>query len=296
MLFDDEDISGRRFRKGKRNRRTNSVLGVTAKPIGWVNADSQRIMISLLAVTAIAVVGAIFWMGLTLAKEALFSQNDRFLVKNVEIDVKAGCVVDANLVRDYTHIVNGTNMFAFDIKHARNEILNVPNVKSVEIIRQLPDTVKISIAERIAVARIGRTGAVGADVDGVVFVLRRSLGKLPVILGCRPADPVPGSRVNGIGLAALTVLDVCRELRSGLQVSSVDVSRPGHLLVRRSGSARTVKLPWPGGEEMPPGYRELIKSKLLKEILIRQSARGEQHLHLDATSLNPAYPDQIIGQ
>ena len=291
-MFLDDDNSGRRgLFGGRRNRRVDPVLRVTAKPLAWAKTDSQRIAVILLSLVAVTAVSAVLWIGLSLAQESLFTRNDRYLIRDLNIEVKAGAVVTEQLVREYTGIGVGTNLFGFDIDKARLSVMQVPNVKSVEITRELPGSVDILVVERTPAARIGRTGAVGADAEGAVFVTRGALGRLPVILGCSQEDPAPGSRISGSGLAALVVADICRDVQPAIRVSSIDAGREGGLLVRMASGGRTLKVPLPRNDVITPEYRDEIRKKLAGAVRAWQSPEGRKHRHLDAT-----YQDEIIGQ
>lgn len=287
-MFEDEELSGRRILKG-RNRRRRSVLDVTSKNVGW-NDTPQRTAVFALAVTVLVAACVTAWFAISLAGELLFSRNKRFAITVLDINVRQNAVVGADLVREYAQVGEGTNLFGFNMKKARRDLLRVPNVKSVSIIRELPSTVKITVAERDALARIGRTGAVGVDLDGVVFVLRRRLSDLPVITGYKPNDPEPGSRVGGLALAALELLEVCRDPRMPLDISSVDVDRKDRIVVRVPG-ARSFDLSWEGMGEMTADSRRNLRQKLAEVSGTWQSERGKTHSHLDAT-----FENQVVGQ
>lgn len=289
MLFEDEDLSGGRLLGRGRNRRRRSILDVTTKAAGWGDAPRHTAVFAL-ALAVLAAGGVTGWFAANLICELLFSRNDRFVIREIDINVRQGAVVGPNLVREYAKVGEGTNLFAFSIGEARRNLLRVPNVKSVSITRELPSTVRITVAERDALARVGRTGAVGVDRDGVVFVLRRRLRDLPVITGYKPRDPEPGSRVAGMALAALEVLDVCRDPRLPLQVSSIDVTREDHLVVRVPGK-RSFMIEWEGMGDMTPESRRKLRGKLADVTRTWQSEKGKNHSRLDAT-----FVDQVVGQ
>lgn len=289
MLFEDEELSGRRIFGRGRNRRRRSVLDVSAKSAGW-GGTPRRAAVFVLALGVLAAACVTTWFAFGLLGELLFSRNGRFAIERLDINVRQGAVVGPALVREYTGIGEGTNLFGFDIVEARRKLLRVPNVRSVSITRELPSTVRVTVAERDPLARVGRTGAVGVDVEGVVFVLRRRIMELPVITGYRPRDPEPGSRLGGRALAALELLDACRDPRLPMNVSSIDVSKQDHLVVRVPGR-RTFAINWPGMGDMTAESRKKLREKLADVCRAWQSKRGKNHSHLDAT-----FADQVVGQ
>jgi len=289
MLFEDEELSGRRLLGRRKNKRRRSVLDVKSKSVNW-GETPRRTAVAVLVLGVVAAACVTAWFACSLAGEFLFSRNERFAIKKLDINVRQGAVVGADLVREYAKVNEGTNLFGFNIKEARANLLRVPNVRTVSITRELPSTVRIAVAERDALARVGRTGAVGVDFEGVVFVLRRRLSDLPVILGYRPREPEPGSRLAGTALSALEVLDVCRDHWLSLRISSIDVSKEDHLIVRVPGR-RSFSLEWEGMGELTQESRENLMKQLANVSRTWQSERGKEHSHLNAT-----FADQVVGQ
>jgi len=229
------------------------------------------------------------WVGLGFIGEQLFSKSDRFRI--VDLDIKGGEVITPELIREYTQIHEGMNLFGFDGEKIRGDFLRrAPNVKSLEISRHLPDALRIAVIERVPLARMGTRGHLVADREGVVFGLHSRSSGLPVIDGYKGSRLRPGSRISGLAMAALQVLEVCDSPALGLRVEVVETNHEDRLVLRLPGRV-SVKLSWPGmGEETPESRKHLL-TKLARIVRTLQSRKGRRLRTLDAT-----HDDDIYGR
>ncbi len=279
--------SKRKGRKRKRsNRRRASVLNVKAPRDGKRSARriSSIAFVVLILVAAVAV-GAlgVNWMG-----ELLFSRNDRFAIERLEI--KGGAIVTPELIREWTQIGEGMNLFAFNIRKVRHKFLQrAPNVRSIQIQRRLPSTLRIEVEERIPLARVGRSGPLVTDRRGFVFGLRTGTANLPSLVGYRAPALRPGTRLEATALAALQVLDACEDPRLGLSIDAIGVSHPEHLVLYRSPGEgpREIALWWEGmGRETESSQRRMMK-RLGRISQVLGTDRARQVSRLDATHSDP---------
>jgi cell division septal protein FtsQ len=267
----------------RRRKKSNLRVGINRKS---GPSRGQRILAGIILVVALTGAGV---FGVRAAWGFLFKQNDRFTVKKVEI--KAGEVITPQLVREYTRIREGMNIFAVDVADIRSRFLEqCPNVKTMTISRQLPDTVRIEVVERRPIARMGHGGRFVVDSEGCVFVLHgKRLEGLPVITGYHQ-DLRPGDRVRKTCLAALQVLDACDNPRLGLSVEAINAAEDDCLVLDLSGQVR-VRLAWPKMGEDSARAREHLLRRLGRVARALQSDRGRDMRWLDAT-----LEDRIYGK
>lgn len=227
MLFDDEDISGRRLLGSKKRRRRTRKprLKLNARVGGQKHSPVTKVAVFVLAPVVLAVFVALLWLGVVLAGRALFTGNDRFIIH--ELDVTPGRVITESLIREYTGLHEGMNLFEPDISEIRMKFLHhTPVVKSMTISRHLPDTLRVEIRERQPVARLGPRGHLVVDGEGWVFGLGARNQSLPIIIGYDTRSLKPGSHLAGLALDAVRVLDVIRRtgMDSEIAVTDIDVS------------------------------------------------------------------------
>jgi len=282
MWFDDDRIMGRRLG----GRKAGQVLQVNATLRAQRKAGMQWTAILVLVPVALVTAGIVGWFGIKAVGGALYSSNNRFKLTNLEI--KAGEVVTTDLVKEYTGICEGMNLFAMNISKIRNDVLKcVPNIKAMHITRVLPNTLKIETVERIPVARLGLTGKLVVDDESYIFWQKTAARSLPAITGYRDRTESlhAGMQLKGMGLAALEVLDACDDPRLGITVDSIDVESEEYLLVNmnHSGVETQVKLSWVGmGRRTPDSKRRLIE-KLTFCAQTFLSEQGRRLQKLDAT-------------
>ena len=284
MWFDNQRSAGKRLfvdaRGGARKPASKANLRLGAKG----NKTNRQMMAILIPVLGL-VLAALTWLVLKKAGEALYSDNDKY--KIVHLDIKAGKLLTPELIKEYTHIREGGNLFGFDVKKVRADILRcAPNIKTMTITRQLPDTVKIDVTEREPVARFGsKTSLMVADREGYIFILRTGHTELPVILGYKDENLKPATMAQGTALAALEALDAGNDPRLALRVDSIDVGHEECLVlsVPYENKIWEVKLAWKG---MGSGSAESRKDLLSQLSLIAQTLQSPQssgHSRMDVT-------------
>jgi len=292
MWFRDIELSGRSLRGGELKFGRQPSWKMHSRLNMRRGTGGARTAVFVLVPIILVAGGALLWWGARWAGRRLYSENDRFAIRCLEIT--GGPVITAELIREYTGIREGMNLFKVDIGKIRAKFLErAPNVRAMRISRYLPGTLRIEVAERHPLARIGRRGSLVADRDGYVFGIRSGLRALPSIEGYRDAHLKPGSRLRGAALAALEVLAMCDNPKLGLRVRAVEVDRDEYLVVSVSvGRPVTrVQLAWPG---MGQGTREsqahlLARLKGIRETLVSEEGRGLSEL--DAT-----FGDRIYGR
>jgi len=132
-------------------------------------------------------------------------------IRIIEVD---GCqdVIPENIKR-IAGVVKGDPLLRVDLKEVRQKVVSHPWVKDATVVRELPDTLRISVKERVPRAVVlGREFAL-VDIEGVVLSLQASYPEgYPVITGV--SEPLePGRMV----MEARPAVEVLQNIsRSGL--------------------------------------------------------------------------------
>lgn len=224
----------------------------------------------------------------------LFWENPRYAIRKLVIRID-GPSLTPPLIRSYTQLGEGTNLFAFPLARAQDALERVPEVKSAVLQRILPDSVVIDVVERVPLARLGRWESLGVDREGRVFSLRSGGAELPVISGGGERRPRPGSRVGQGALNALEVVEVCKRSRIGekARLASIDVSSRDYLELYLAAGERA-KLAWKGMGTGTPESRQCLEKKLeqLAQALRLSEERGRKLVRIDLTFDDPYVPAQ----
>ena len=223
MWFEDEKTPSRRL-FGRNARRGNRVMRLNA---GGHARGGQRAALAALACAALAATAAVAWVGWTYAGQRLFSRNPAYSIRDLQI---AGGDVIAYYIRREKRIVEGSNLFGFDIAALREEFLRqryAAKYKSVEISRHLPGTLRIEATERVPVAAIADSGGLVVDAGGFVFGTLAGKKGLPIIVGHFGRAPIPGDRIKGNSRDALAALDMWERAGLGRERAILGVDARG---------------------------------------------------------------------
>lgn len=293
MWFDDEIISGRKLGSVKRRRKT-STLNLLRKNRGSKKGPRvQRVAVITLLPLVIAGGGLLGWHGLRFVGHGLFSKNDRFTITRLQIHDDGAAAHD--FIRGEKRIREGTNLFAFDIDELRREFLErAPSYKGIRIVRRLPNVLTVDVFPRTPLVRIplGWRTSVVADRGGGVFSTAENVSHLPVVTGYREPDPQPGEPIEGLGVAAIQLVDVCDNPSLGLFVEEVNVGHDGHVVViaRYGGRRRRLSLVWEGMGVRTPESRLNLLKKLGRWVQVMNTEAGMERTRFDGT-----YPDRIYA-
>ena len=213
-----------------------------------------------------------------------------------QVEITSGKMVLPSTIAEELGLRVGANLALIDFSAKREELLaKVPNLREVRISRRLPDKVIISTDERVPVARMGLkgknivTGRV-VDTEGMVFVWQRGTQTLPTIRETQSPGTQKGQRIAGRTLAALRLIEACREPEfAEFGVLEVDVSKPDFLLATL-GNYSTVKIAWDGmDDQTPASHGDLVR----KLGLLRKAIRSQ--VAADAVIWNATMPDTVTG-
>jgi len=194
-----------------------------------LRSDSKRklntkLLAGFLGIVVIAGIVAALWFAVLYMRELLFTKNDFYNIKTIEISDEEA-LVRTFLLNRYG-VTEGKNLFAFNISKFQSEFKkSAPSIKEIEIYRVLPDKLKIEIGKRIPLVRIGKDGLLVADAEGNVFISDQIRNNGVFITGWRGMEIKPGDNLSGIMMDAIKVIDLCDKTKLGqeLEISKIDV-------------------------------------------------------------------------
>jgi cell division septal protein FtsQ len=238
MWYDDPFV---KLKKRKRNRNRKGhrepILMVNARMMEQRRKRMSRLGTILLCLGAFAGLAWLVFQGGRWMGRVLFTENPAYTVRRFDI-ASDGRRIPAHLIREYASLDEGMNLFAVSLAQVRDQLTQVPLIRRVDVQRILPDTLKIRVTERVAIAGLGpATGSYPLAVDRYGYVMGRRSGpaRLPQITGIDIQRFRPGVKVDDPSvLDAVEVLDLCDSdprFAPILQVQAIDVERPNDLVV-----------------------------------------------------------------
>ena len=171
------------------------------------------------AATALALVGLVAAGAATAWSRLHATWVEQCVVTDVssQVSVTSGKMVKGDVIAENFGLRKGANLALIDFDAKRREVLaKIPNLKSISVVKRLPDKVTIVAEERSPIVRMGIKGSRSdtgrvADAEGMVFLCSRGTRMLPVIREtAAPGSPV-GKRLEGRAAAALQLLDLARD-------------------------------------------------------------------------------------
>ena len=166
----------------------------------------------------------------TVAVAALVATVWLLLVSSVlgvdTVQVDGVTTLPADQVRETAGIEPGTPLLRVDVDAARARVARLPSVASVEVTRGWPNTVVVTVVERVPIVVVGEPGRRSLmDAEGVLF--DTVSGAPPA--GVVPLDvptPGPGDPATMAALAAVEALpsDLRRDVASAAATTAEDVS------------------------------------------------------------------------
>jgi len=164
---------------------------------------SNKLFLTIAAVCAIIIALVAIWKSFVFIEKFLFSGNDHFIVRNIIPENSNQWKGESAKLSQLLEIeVNKTNIFEVDLKKGRESLQLLADVASVSISRELPDTLRVDIQDRIPRATVvysvftskGRTKDwLPLDINGVVMSKLSADGRengLTKIIGCKVKDKI----------------------------------------------------------------------------------------------------------
>ena len=259
----------------------------------------RRILIALGVVMCIAAI-----IGLTVAYNRL---RDLWLEQCVITDVASqvsitdGKMVRADVIAYEFGLKNGANLALIDFAEKRRETLKkIPNIRDISIARHLPDKVSITVEERVPAVRLGIKGQkadVGrvADTEGVVFISSSGTQMLPMIREAAAPGTKKGQRLSGRALAALRLLETCRDKFRELAAIEADISKPDYITIVLGNDYSTAKVAWEGMDD-PSDATQGKLERQLNELTKTYCSRVDTSVRVwNATQPGKVYANTLKG-
>jgi cell division septal protein FtsQ len=199
----------------------------------WFRRPGVRVslIISALMLT-LALALLLFW----LTTRSLFSRNDHFVLQRVNLIGGEWWQGKESHLGAVLGLVPGkTNLFALDLATIRKTIQEQPSIRSAAVARRLPDTLDITVVERIPWASLYNGASPWViDEDGVVIARHQciNLGNdMPIITGFRAeTDIQSGVELPELQLA-LDLLRLSRIRHPWMQVKRISLHHPNAIQV-----------------------------------------------------------------
>jgi hypothetical protein len=204
-------------------------------------------------VSAVVIVLALVAAGGRLAAGKFFYKNQEYSLRHLVTHLN-GVMSEQDLVA-LTGFTQGKNLFSLDLDLANQKLAALPEVKSVNVERVLPDTIEVGLERRLPIflfaspgeGEAGETFLPGksylCDRDGVIMQPTRlddEFLQLPILRGVDTKGAVPGKKYENDSLAtAIRLEQALAELpEENFKIRSIDVSKPYAAVVTDSSNAR----------------------------------------------------------
>jgi len=234
------------FKKGRsRNVRGSRRINVLQTKIRTRSGSSKRnkkMLVGWCVFLSALALGWGAWQLVRVSGRGMFAANPQFILREVVIE-NNGSVLTREEILKHAGLRKGQNLFGIDLKTVRANLELLPEVKRVEIRRQIPDRMSIRVRERTPVARLAaprdmRWETYSVDAEGFVMNLHpKTAESMPLITGAKVADLRVGGAVSSPELFhALELIKKCEitTLNALVEVRNIDVSRSHMLLVETS--------------------------------------------------------------
>jgi len=283
--FDEKQGRTKRRRTNRRTRNTREPLLMVSARMSEQRRERRHRLGSMVLITLSVVLFAMLVvLALRYTGRVLFTENRQFAIRH--FDLKSDGRLKPRHLREYANLREGLNLFGVDIGQIRNNLESVPLISSVEVRRQLPDTLKIRVSERVALARLVCDGGLPLAVDREGYVLGPSYpaSAMPKLYGILAPELKPGSYIRDEDIRdAIELLDLCDTTPVGqfVQIASINVGDRELLDIQLTRGPRVLMA------------RDQFKLRLRKlGLLLRKYHSSRQQLALVDATGNDIFPVQ----
>ena len=241
-----------------------------------IRAKKRNILLAL--ILFLVIVGVIVG-GMFLIRHALFTANSRFTLRYVTIRCDGPGYWQHQMPRLLAFLKlepSRSNLWALNLRQLRKKILTLPAVADCSVRRILPDSLEITLSERIPRASLGNPGS-----PYVVLPRGESMrisGTPPVISGLPRSSQVrPGERCEAAAPAVNLLLETIRNYPD-IQLIHMNLANPEKLqcaLMYRGRYLYNVTLPVKGD------YGYLLG--MLQSAIIGARRNGDQRNDIDVS-------------
>jgi cell division septal protein FtsQ len=254
------------FDRKQRNRRLNRVHVLDVKLRSDQVRKSRTRLVAMGFGTLFGTVFGLYvlWRAGEWLLNKLVYENQAFAIQ--EVQVQSNGVISADQLRRWANVKAGENLLALDLARVKRDLEMVPLIAAVSLERILPQTLRIRVTEREAVAQMNlprpkpgggvEVAVYHVDAEGFVMLpvdprqrttpLVQTDEALPILSGVNLNDLQPGRRITSAQTAAALNLisQFAFSPMAGLvDLRRIDVSEPEVLLVKTGqGSEVTLGL------------------------------------------------------
>ncbi len=166
------------------------IRRVTTKgnPVNKKASNKKRVILILLLLLLIpCIYGFSYFYKITAKK---LQTNNFFNIKEIEVNV-TGNYISKDFIIDQSGLKLGDNIFRFSSNELENKLkLQSPEIKEIDIMRWLPDKIKINIEEYTPIGILLYNGSLyKVDANGIIFHkvdnLAKEKDKLPLFSGIK---------------------------------------------------------------------------------------------------------------
>jgi cell division septal protein FtsQ len=206
------------------------------------------------------------YAGFAAVSRTLLWENNLFQLK--ELNVKChGEVLTKNHIIEYGKLNGVNNIFGINLAEMRKQLLTAPRIKDVEIKRTLPDSISVTVWERLPVARLDAGEYfVAIDREGIVLGPAVGKGTLPIIFANVQPGITPGTSMADTSVMhAIRILELCDTTPLGqiIKIAALDVRRKEEIDITLVEGTK-VKLTWQQMNGDVALSRSYLEQKLMR--------------------------------
>ena len=211
---------------------TSGAKKVPVRNIANVRSDREKFLRALFVLLLLLGAAGIAFFGIYGARRFLFSGNDRFRLREIEVRSGGYWQDKAPQLAARIGIHPGENLFRIDPGELRRRLLAIPGIEESEVLRILPDTLHLRVIERVPRAVLGNPRSEWVvDETGAVIPRLESMSAsvpLPVILGISTSGVKAGMVLETLRPALELIMLTVRSFPD-ISIIAVNVRNPERL-------------------------------------------------------------------
>lgn len=156
-------------------------------------------LVALLLIAVLVLIGGVVW-GCHALNRIWFADNPRLVLRKVHVLSSGFWSGRDEALAKRLGLSAGTGMFRIDPAEVRRALEKIPCVSKARVYRELPDTLRIELTERVPRAIVGKPNSpFVADESGVLMLRQESMASgqlmLPIITGLPAQNLHPGENI-----------------------------------------------------------------------------------------------------
>lgn len=160
--------------------------------------------------------------------KAVCTENSNYILRKVEVISNGFWNGKDRIISDSLKLnMQQDNIFKLDLENIRTKTLRVPGVKHCEIRRILPDTIRISLIERVPRAKIAGHNAYLVDEEGILLYKKYCMTTsqtMPLIVGAPSQSKFEVNRRIPEFINAMQIHLHTLHYYSDIEIAAIDVS------------------------------------------------------------------------